>query len=178
MKREINPEVARYLISVGVPDRTMDAARADMVHTDAIEAIAAARDLTVLSGRPGVGKSVAACLWLVANGSRDGYRMWIQAAELSRGFAYDPEQYWKAAKAHALVIDDVGVEYLDKSDRYLATFEELLSKRFACKRRTLLTTNLAPAEFKTKYGERIASRINEAGKFVVCVGQDLRRRVA
>ena len=169
-------ELEAYLLSVGVPARTLENAQQPQA-TAALEAIYRPVDMLCLSGPPGVGKSIAAAIWLAMHGSRDGYRMWIQAAELARGYAYDPEQYWKAARAYALVIDDLGLEYLDNSDRYLATFEELVSKRFACKRKTCLTTNLGPAEFKARYGERIASRLNEDGAFIVCGGPDMRRMV-
>ena len=102
---------------------------------------------------------------------------WIQSGDLARGFAYDPDAFDAIANVWALVIDDFGVEYLDKKGRYTTTLEEVLNRRFARMRHTMLTTNIIdPAVFAERYGERIASRIHEDGAFIVCAGEDLRRK--
>jgi len=163
----------------GVPARTIRAAF-EPIETDATKQTANADDMLILAGTPGVGKSVAALLWLFdrAKGKPECLR-WVQSGDLARGYAYDQEAFASVADVYALVIDDLGVEYLDDRGRYLSTLEELLSRRFARMRKTLLTTNITdPAVFADRYKERLASRVSEAGAFVVCVGEDLRRRVA
>lgn len=167
------------LIRHGVPERTARAA-ASATETEVTKSISATDSLIVLGGLPGVGKSVAACLWLanVSRGIPECMR-WVQSGDLARGYAYDQDAFESLARVFALVIDDFGVEYLDDKGRYLSTLEELLSKRFARMRRTLITTNITePAVFAVRYGARIASRIHEDGAFIACKGPDLRRRAA
>lgn len=164
------------LIRRGVPERTARAALT-AIDTDATTQARGADDLLVLAGIPGVGKSVAALLWLVdrAKGKPECLR-WVQSGDLARGYAYDQEAFEAIANVYALVIDDLGVEYLDERGRYLCTLEELLSRRFARMKKTILTTNIVdPAVFADRYKERITSRIHEAGAYVVCTGDDLRR---
>jgi len=168
------------LMRRGVPERTVRAS-INATATDATERVS--RDwkgLLVIGGRPGVGKSVAAMLWLVAacKGKTECMR-WVQSGDLARGFAYDQESFEALCSAYGLVIDDLGLEYLDEKGRYLCTLDEVLSRRFAKMRRTLITTNITdPALFAERYKERIASRLNEDGAFFVAGGPDLRRKVA
>jgi DNA replication protein DnaC len=174
---QIAKEELPALTRRGVPERTARAATV-ATETDAVkQANSAAEDLIVLAGHAGVGKSVAACLWLhgQARGQSQCMR-WIQSGDLARGFAYDAEAFNDLSGVYALVIDDFGVEYLDERGRFQTTLEELLSRRFAWMRKTLLTTNeVDPEKFTARYGERIASRLNESGAFIVCAGSDLRR---
>jgi DNA replication protein DnaC len=166
------------LIRRGVPARTARAAIRAPFDTDASRSAVAARErLVVLSGHVGIGKSVAAALWLLskAQGKPECMR-WIQSGDLSRGYSYDADAFDAITGVWALVVDDFGVEYIDEKGRYTTTLEEILSKRFARMRLTLLTTNVTdPIEFSQRYGERLASRIHEDGAFIVCGGDDLRR---
>lgn len=161
----------------GVPERTIRAALAT-TDTDAIRFTSDGwTGLRVLGGRPGVGKSVAALLWLLeqAKGKPECLR-WVQSGDLARGFAYDRDEFETLCSTYALVVDDLGLEYLDENGRFLCTLDEVLSKRFAKMRRTLITTNITDAKvFSERYKERIASRISEDGAFIVCGGADLRR---
>lgn len=169
---KLEREARDYLLEMGVPERVVDAASGDVILTDALRQSLRDDAILVLAGAPGRGKSVAACAWLVAV---QGSVRWVSAGSLSRGIAYDEEAFQRLARVGRLVIDDVGTEYQDQKDRYLATFGELLDARFGNKRATLLTTNLTPEVFKERYGERMASRLNEDGAFIVCGGPDLRR---
>ena|ERR1035438_8680214 len=162
----------------GIPERTARAALTSPGETDATRnALASREHLVILAGHAGVGKSVAAALWLLdkAKGKTECMR-WIQSGDLARGFAYDPDAFDAIANVWALVIDDFGVEYLDEKGRYTTTLEEVMSRRFARLRFTMLTTNIVdPSVFAERYGERINSRIHEDGAFIVCSGADLRR---
>jgi DNA replication protein DnaC len=164
----------------GIPERTALAA-VGASETEAVKStFGAGEGLVVLAGHAGVGKSVAACMWLVDSAKAKPECMrWIQSGDLARGFAYDADAFDSIANVWALVIDDFGVEYLDEKGRFKTTLEEVLSRRFARMRRTVLTTNIVdPSAFAERYGERIASRIHEDGAFIVCGGPDLRRRAA
>lgn len=168
-------ETRDQFLQAGVPERVLDAASGEVVPTDALKNSLRDDAIVVLAGAPGRGKSVAACAWLVLGQTSV---KWVSAGSLSRGIAYDDEAFQRLARVGRLVIDDVGTEYQDQKERYLATFGELVDARFGNKRPTLLTTNLTVAVFKERYGERLASRINEDGAFIVCGGPDLRRERA
>lgn len=161
----------------GVPERTALAA-CDFESTSAIESSHSAdAGLVVLAGRPGVGKSVAAAL-MAFRESRGNCQClrWVQSGELARGFSYDADAFGELARVWVLVIDDLGVEYVDDKGRFLSTLEELLSKRHAKMRRTIITTNITDkATFVARYGERLASRIAEDGAFMICAGPDMRK---
>jgi len=162
----------------GIPERTARVALAASSTDATTRALEAPESLVVLSGHAGVGKSVAAAAWLMAKAKGKPECMrWIQSGDLARGYAYDADSFDAISGIWALVIDDFGVEYLDDKGRFKTTLEEILSRRFARMRFTLLTTNIVePAQFAERYGERIASRIHEDGAFIVCAGQDLRRQ--
>lgn len=165
------------LVRRGVPERTARACL-NANDTEAIRTLADAKEsLVVLAGPAGVGKSVAALLWLFdrAKGKPECLK-WVQSGDLARGYAYDQDSFDAVTGVYALVIDDMGVEYVDEKGRWSVTLEEVLSRRFARMRKTVVTTNVVEVEaFKARYGERIASRLNEDGAFVVCGGPDLRR---
>jgi DNA replication protein DnaC len=177
--KPISKDILPILIRRGVPERTAGAAMLAS-ENQATEGTIGPEDMIILAGKAGVGKSVAACLWLAekSKGKPECMR-WIQSGDLARGYAYDRDSFEDLARVYALVIDDFGIEYLDEKGRYLVTLEELLSRRFGRMRKTLGTTNLASAQaFCDRYGPRINSRIHEAGAFVICGGPDLRRRAA
>lgn len=177
LKRRAEEEeksIRSQFAAAGVPSRILATCLADVITTDATRAIFRDVDILVLAGGPGRGKSVAACAWLCLGQSI----RWVTAGSLSRGIAYDEDAFNALARAGRLVIDDLGTEYQDQKDRYLATLSELLDARYGNQRPTCLTTNLGPDEFKARYGERLASRINEDGAFIVCGGEDLRRKTA
>lgn len=163
-------EMAVYLENSGIPSRVWKTLESGISHTDAMAGVSSAKDIVVLSGEPGRGKSVAAMAWLLL-----GHGRWISAGALARGYAYDQTAFDSLAKAPRLVIDDLGTEYQDQKARYQATLSELLETRFANERPTLITTNLGPDDFKARYGDRLSSRIREDGVFIICGGNDLRR---
>jgi len=158
----------------GIPARVLRAA-IEPSETDATRAVGAGHDdLIVLAGAPGRGKSVAACVWLLGGGLKT--RRWVTAGDLSRGYAYDRAAFRELATVDRLVIDDLGQEYQDEKGRYQSTLDELVAARFADERKTCITTNITDAAaFKTRYGDRLASRINESGRFETIGGEDIRR---
>lgn len=185
----------RELLKRGIPVRFVDVLRAAEKprHTDALERAAeflsdAGERTLVLSGPKGVGKSFAAA-WVVAqacpdanprrrNGvwSPDEAPRWLSVSKLARIERYNTAVMEPFEQCSMLVIDDLGVEYLDAHGSFLTTLDGLIDARYAGGLRTVITTNLTADAFKARYGERIADRIRETGEFVELAGKSLRRK--
>ena len=160
----------------GVSPRTLRAVfDASPEQTEAVVTLRAAFDRTprpaivVLQGGVGCGKSCAAALWAIQTGAR-----WITAKALAR-LGYEDE-LTKLGRAGALVLDDLGTEYADAKGFFVSNLDGLIDDRYSRELPTVITTNVAPSDFKERYGERIVDRIREAGKFIAVGGQSLRRR--
>jgi DNA replication protein DnaC len=144
--------------------------------TTAIHAVTAFKESTdvmlVLSGNPGSGKTLAASKYLYD--STDGWFMDVSSlARLSR---YDNESMEEVESYGVIVIDDLGMEFDDKSGSFRSLFDSIINARYSAMRKTIMTTNLDAAAFKERYGERVADRIRECGKFIVCAGASLRKK--
>ena len=74
------------------------------------------------------------------------------------------------------MIDDLGVEQIDKAGSMYAKLDTLIDVRYANRRRTIITTNVPPAKLASVYGERIVDRLREGGKVVVVTGPSMRRK--
>lgn len=77
--------------------------------------------------------------------------------------------------AGPLVIDDLCVEFVDERGAWLSTLEWLLNERYEHGSRTAITTNLAPQQFKTRYGERIHDRLKDGALWAHVLGPSLRK---
>lgn len=126
------------------------------------EWLASDRTVLVLSGTRGCGKTVAAG-WLVA-GSR--YGQFLDVTKLQRLSRYEDAAMRQVEDCDLLAIDDLGMEYADAKGSFVALFDGLFNTRYADQRRTVITTNLPVAVFRERYGERVADRIREAGRYV------------
>lgn len=117
----------------------------------------------VLSGPVGTGKTLAAAWTAAWNGGR-----FVKALELLRAGLYpqDPGFWPRLHAARFLVVDDLGVEPLDKGGFALSTLEALIDARYDSGRKTLITTNLTPADVKARLGERVWRRLSESGRWV------------
>ena len=119
----------------------------------------------VLSADKGAGKSTAAAVWLYENVPPEGAptyqsRYWWNGTRIARtnGYAKDFE---KMMQSKFMIIDDLGVEYLDKNGNFQQRLDELIDERYSNYKRTIITTNLNALAFKERYGERVADRIRE-----------------
>lgn len=125
--------------------------------------------VVVLSGGVGSGKTTAVLHWMLGAKSRP---WWTSAAAFARSNRYDTPQPWQLARCG--VIDDLGVEYLDKKGSYLTDLDEVIDHFYSQGKRLVLTTNLPPVAFRHRYGERIRSRITASGVFLVIKTKDMR----
>lgn len=133
----------------------------------------------ILAGPTGIGKTVAATWWLSRSRSPAARRTeparFVTAGALSRWPRYSESRMAELFEARALVIDDLAVEYLDKPGAFGSLLDELLNARYARELPTMCTTNLAAAEFRARYGDRVADRIRQCGRFSELSGASLRR---
>jgi hypothetical protein len=124
-----------------------------------------------LSGPTGVGKSVAAALttWdyvrrFPPNNAPTGTAdpvVWAEASELTRASGFVEPVRLRAMKvAQLLVLDDAGEE---STEMGRAALVDLAKDRDAAGRRTVITTNLRPEDFRRRYGDPLAERIKAKG---------------
>ncbi len=142
--------------------------------------------ILVLGGPRGVGKTQAAA-WALGEVSSGRF---LKSDELSRIGAYNKEAQDKLKQPELLVVDDLGVEYADRKGFLFALVDALIDTRYADERRTIITTNMRAKDyeaivdgktvkiegFASRYGERVADRIREAGRFVELKGRSFRGR--
>lgn len=117
--------------------------------------------------------------WLRSFGKgkvRAGHPMFLDVSALVRMSRYSDDEMRPLEDALLLVLDDLGMEFADEKGSFLATLDALLNARYAARLYTVITTNLPAKAFKARYGERIADRIREAGRFVELDAASLRGR--
>tara|TARA_R110002051_G_scaffold314371_1_gene391405 strand:- start:3030 stop:3698 length:669 start_codon:yes stop_codon:yes gene_type:complete len=117
----------------------------------------------ILSADKGTGKSTAAATWLYDMASEAPTylkRYWWSGTRIARTNGYAKE-FESMMQSRYMVIDDLGVEYLDKNGNFLQRLDELIDERYSNFRKTIITTNLNTQAFKERYGERVADRIRE-----------------
>lgn len=171
------------LANTGAPERCAVAIAAGLNATTATAAVetfmASDKTFLLLSGSPGCGKTLAACVAL-----KDGGRF-ARAVEVSRLSLFDAEDranFDALKKTRLLVLDDLGAEMLH--DGWRPALDELLDYRYGAMKPTILTTNLPPtsedeartASFRGRYGARIADRIRHDGLVEKCGDKSLRVR--
>lgn len=175
-------DIANAIRSQGVPERIVsvflqpDGPKLTTATKAVVKFLSSPRDAwcLVLAGHPGTGKSTAAAhyLWVTADthnvGSSTAQR-WYTAHEVSRISNYSNSAGYKSdlekiMRVPVLVIDDLGVEYLDKNGFFNSRFDEIMDARYNNFRKTIITTNLAPDNFQKRYGKRVTTRIRHGFK--------------
>lgn len=138
------------------------------------EAFADGRYIVVLSGATGTGKTMASSMVSLVKGARMVTAQ--RVLELNR---FNGE-FDALCSAPALVVDDVGTEYLDSKGEAEARWDGLFNRRYRMARMsrslTVVTCNLKAADFRARYGERIADRIREVGRWINVGGTSMRRK--
>jgi hypothetical protein len=159
----------KRIAEMEIPERALAVAGGKLLETDARRLIEGDAIITCLSGNPGVGKSIAAAEWLLRHESG----RFTKAASLAR---VDRSHVAKILHTPALVLDDLGAEYLDHKGYLLALLDELIDIRYDARLPTVITSNLDEHVFRMRYGERIIDRIRELGRFVIVGGDSMRKR--
>lgn len=169
-------ESRRRLVADGLPALHVDACMEGLAESEALgytRSWLADRKLRrlVLSGATGCGKTQAA-VWACMNAPMERYPhgrfddIWpphlrprfVEAASLRDRAAPVLED------CRFLVIDALGAELAD--EKFLAVFDRLFNRRYAQSLRTVVTTDLSPAAFEARYGQRVTDRLRERGRFI------------
>ena len=84
-----------------------------------------------------------------------GYGLFLDATRLARVSWYDHDSFYKWENTGLLVIDDLGVEFLDGRGNFIMLFDGFINTRYNNAGRTIITTNLDVERFKARYSERV-----------------------
>lgn len=163
----------------GWPRRALEAAAVADESRQAVQRIRAwdpgDKSVLVLSGEPGCGKTVAATWWATHSPRYNRVARFIRATTFATSSRYDQVARQFCYGAAALVLDDLGTEYLDGKGSFNVDLDELVDTFYSEERPLVITTNLGPEAFKGRYGERVADRIRECGRWMSLAEKSLRR---
>lgn len=177
----------KLLTEAGLTAREVRESRATLAPCDATRATDGhTAGCLLLMGDPGTGKSIGAARWLLTEGLlprnwhgfggvdgfswkyRGGRLLWRTAKSLSRVKQYDEAEMERLFGPARLVIDDIGMEYLDAKGFLVSLIDEVIHERHRRELPTVMTANLSPAEFIERYGGRVLDRISEYQPPAVC----------
>lgn len=176
------PRATRATVAArGVPEIHLRAVYdATPVECEALAAVRAfvedpQKSTLVLAGGVGLRKTGSAC-WALTQ--KPG--VFLTADECLRLAASsrvpeDVEAWRRARNAQVLVVDDLGGEFSDDKGWSVKVFNGLLDHRYSSGLKTLITTNLERQRFVSDYGERVADRIRESGRWLTLGGVSVRR---
>lgn len=176
MRREVSAAKAR-LAAVPIDAEVREAIwRGDELSGPALDVvrgwISSDRPALVLSGPPGVGKTVAGA-WAVVNHGGE----YISARDMvKRSFAFDVErERWpELPKTGLVLLDDLGAQ-TDSAERLNQSLCHLLEGTLSGLR-VVATTNLAPAALRDLLDDRARDRLNNVAKLAVITGPSRRRQ--
>jgi DNA polymerase III delta prime subunit len=154
---EVDQSLERNLFARGVPRRLAMPIIAGKIDnnqaTDLVWDLLSKKGyLLILAGNPGVGKSQAAAIGL---SQMPG--MWLDVSQLARPETGSIDH--QASVCGLLVLEDPGADH-SPSGYASSRLNAIVSHREAWLRPTIITTNLQPAIFRERYGDRLASRVN------------------
>ncbi|MBP5304187.1 MAG: ATP-binding protein, partial [Clostridia bacterium] len=137
-------------------------------------------DSLLLSGPTGVGKTHAA-LSIAGMAANKGYCPVYHSAQ-SIFHKLEKEHFGKAegdsetllSNCDLLILDDLGTEMTTAFT--LAELYEILNNRMLSGLPTIISTNLTPADWQSRYGEAIASRVLGTFQPLLFVGKDIRQQ--
>lgn len=171
-------ERLEYLVGSGIPRSfwdLLDSPRETQAITEIEMLLAEGPSLVVLSGPPGVGKSVALG---VATWRARGRMLSTQDVFRVSSFA---ESEWRDLRTtHLLALDEAGAEHM--TDHLRANLLSVISGRMDDGARTVIATNLAQAEFAERFFSgalsRLRDRFRAAARWAPLQGSSLRRHWA
>lgn len=150
-------------------------ADADPLPCDALAAVKellcdTKKTLLVLSGGVGTCRTGSAS-WLL--GQLAG-GVFVEAEDLLSIALENKALYLRVKRARVVVVDDLGAEIADPKGHWKKTFNALFNAWYSSLAVVVITTNLTVEQFRDKYGERVADRLRERGRFVEIGGTSVR----
>ena len=143
-----------------------------------------AADNLLLTGQSGLGKTfLSACIARVV--SETGHSVvYDTAAHIferfeAQKFSRDEtggadEDVSRLLRCDLLIIDDLGTELTTEFVR--SAFYQIVNTRLMTNKKTIISTNLSPAELSRRYGANILSRIEGAYRILPFFGDDIRKQ--
>lgn len=177
-EEERRSKLEQQMEDAGLGSRNIRALR-EMKPTDATDGVdrwlAGERTFLVLMGSPGCGKTVGACYAAkkaLDSRTSTAFLRAMEGASLGMFGDDSKSKVRQLTSVGLLVLDDLGIEPMN--DVWRALLENVIDARYANERRTVITTNLAVADVRPRYGERIADRLRHAGTAVRCADKSMR----
>lgn len=165
------------LLDAGFPKRSIEAAKSADQNTAAMQRVRSwdptRESALVLSGSPGCGKTVAATWWAAQQESAPAF---LRATTFAASSRYDREERSAWFEARALVLDDLGTEFLDAKGSFLVDLDELLDVFYGDRKPLLITTNCTHEVFRDRYGSRVMDRLRECATWFSASGTSMRKR--
>lgn len=181
----------RRLNRLGVPGTALVALR----HLQETQAMMVAREasripaemcpfLALMSSETGIGKTVAAAWFFrevarrtspdLPTGTKEPL-VWIQGSAFTSLSSFDSEdqrrlEHWSSCRL--LVVDELGHE---ASSHSAGVLRDVLFARESGGRRSVLTSNLTPEDFRARYGEALLDRLRARGVCRTLTGKSMRR---
>lgn len=84
------------------------------------------------------------------------------------------EDVSRLLRCDLLIIDDLGTELTTEFVR--SAFYQIVNTRLMTNKKTIISTNLSPAELSRRYGANILSRIEGAYRILPFFGDDIRKQ--
>ena len=136
----------------------------------------------LLSGDPGLGKTfLSACIARVV--SETGHSVVydtashiferFEAQKFSRDDADSDSDVSRFLRCDLLIIDDLGTELT--TDFVRSAFYRIVNTRLMTNKKTIISTNLAPAALEGRYGAAALSRLRGAYEILPFYGDDIRK---
>lgn len=136
----------------------------------------------LLSGDPGLGKTfLSACIARVV--SQRGCSVVydtashiferFEAQKFSRDDTEAEEDVARFLRCDLLIVDDLGTELTTEFIR--SAVYQIVNTRLMTNKKTIISTNLSPAELSRRYGANILSRIEGSYRILPFFGDDIRK---
>lgn len=130
-----------------------------------------AESVLVIAGTRGSGKTLAATWWA---SRREHAPIFVRASTFAASSRYDREGRDVWLSAGALVVDDLGAEFLDAKGSFLVDLDELIDVFYGDCKPLLITTNCTKDTFRERYGARVVDRIRECGSWFSTSDESMR----
>jgi hypothetical protein len=151
------------------PERLVDDAIAADVNRPLMQRVATfgepkrgQRNVLVLEGGVGAGKSTAGTWWAMRHGR--GAPLYVRSATFEGEGRYDRDFRARVREASAIVLDDLGAEFKDGKGNLTAALDELVDIVYSRRLPTVITTNLTRDAFTQRYEHQDPVKADGAGR--------------